>query len=479
MAGKKKIIPLTRKVNFVILLSLILGFGGIIAFLSNWILLNIENSVRANLEQQSEILYKTIENFMMPGDAPRAVDYFGAINDINPSYSIMVYRADGSPAFFDNATLRDVNTRLGRERFPLRSRETDPGARPMEPEFSRSVAIPPDNVFFEESGQGRSYYRIYKPLINLPKCTSCHGGEHTIRGVVDIRNDISSSVSERSLALLVGIGSFLLLVGAISFGLTLYLRADIIRPVKIIGQVCSQVTAGDFSARVTLKNRDEIGDLGATVNDMVVGLRERFQLSKYVSGSTIKSLQGEEKGVKQELTIFFSDIRGFTSYSEGKAPEEIVERLNGLLSFQTDCIHEEGGDVDKYVGDEIVAVYRGPDAAVAACRSALRIQAKLGQSPQDFGGLTVGIGINHGPVIQGMVGSQKRADFTVIGDTVNTASRLCGAAKKGQIIISESVSVLAKDEILTEGPFRLSVKGKAQPLRVFILQAIKAEGSGA
>lgn len=110
---------------------------------------------------------------------------------------------------------------------------------------------------------------------------------------------------------------------------------------------------------------------------MVDGLYERFQLSKFVSTSTITSIKNKEDGVKDSITLFFSDIRSFTSYSEKKTPDEVVENLNKILSFQTKIIHDNGGDVDKYVGDEIVALFTGEDKEINACRSALQIQEEL------------------------------------------------------------------------------------------------------
>ena len=226
-----------------------------------------------------------------------------------------------------------------------------------------------------------------------------------------------------------------------------------------------------------IENRDEIGVLGETVNTMVQGLYERFQLSKFVSSSTIDSLSGKKDGVKESVTLFFSDIRSFTAYSEKKTPEEVVVNLNKILAFQTRIIHENGGDVDKYVGDEIVAIFSGENKEINACRSALVIQKELTEkSPEFYDGLTVGIGINTGEVILGMIGSEERADFTVIGDHVNYASRLCDAAKAGEVIISESVYRNLNGKIEVSRPYKIKVKGKEKFHRVYLLSPLKDGG---
>lgn len=139
-----------------------------------------------------------------------------------------------------------------------------------------------------------------------------------------------------------------------------------------------------FQPRVDIKNNDEIGVLGETVNKMVDGLYERFQLSKFVSSSTIESIRNKEDGVKESITLFFSDIRSFTAYSEKKTPDEVVENLNRILSFQTGIIHENCGDVDKYVGDEIVALFQARikrlTPAEAPLRSRKNFQKRAGNS---------------------------------------------------------------------------------------------------
>jgi adenylate cyclase len=207
---------------------------------------------------------------------------------------------------------------------------------------------------------------------------------------------------------------------------------------------------------------------------MVQGLYERFQLSKFVSSSTISSIQNREKGAKALMTLFFSDIRGFTSFSESKLPEQVVDSLNKVLNIQTEIIHRNGGDVDKYVGDEVVALFTGEDQARRACRSALEIQRALGRAaPAEYAGLRVGIGVNTGEIILGMIGSEQRADYTVIGDHVNLASRLCDAAKPDTVLISDSTYRSVGKAASVSRPYSIRVKGKEEPQKVYFLKALK------
>jgi adenylate cyclase len=292
--------------------------------------------------------------------------------------------------------------------------------------------------------------------------------------VIDISSNITNERKEQYIVFVASTGMFLALVLILTFILTRFLRVTLLRPVSKISNVCSDVTTGNFSSRVNIKNKDEIGLLGKTVNTMVEGLYERFELSKYVSASTIQSLRDEKKGKRVPLTIMFSDIRGFTSFTEGNEPEMVVQYLNKILNVQTEIIQQHKGDVDKYVGDEIVALYHDTEPEFSACMTALTIQKEIEEKTAKlYGGLRVGIGINCGEVILGMIGSEKRADYTVVGDNVNTASRLCAVARMGQIIISNRVYEVVKKRVVVEGPYRVKLKGKKEQLRVYILKDIK------
>jgi adenylate cyclase len=469
----KHFVPLTRKINLIIVSSLVVGVGIVIAYFAFTQNLSLRETSQGNLRQQSDILFQSIKNAMLPGEAPVAVQLFEDVRLANPAYKIFLLRENGVQAFSDNSTIEAVNAKLGFQSFE--PKEVFPqSVMIMEGDSSFSTSVEQRRpVLFQETSEGKTFYTIYKPLLNLPKCTGCHGSSHTVRGVINITSDITSVVNQQRNNLLIASGFFVVVVLVLTLLLSLYLHGTLVRPVKHIGEVCATVTGGDFSPRVAVANRDEIGELGETVNHMVEGLYERFELSKFVSSSTIQSIRDQEKGAKEEMTLFFSDIRSFTSYSERNQAREVVNSLNRILNFQTQVIQKNGGDVDKYVGDEIVAIFSGRDKEEHACLSALEIQNEIMHNREQYKGLTVGIGINTGEVILGMIGSEKRADFTVIGDPVNITSRLCDNAKPGMIFISEGVHRRIRDRARARGPFRLTVKGKAGDLAVYQLLAMK------
>lgn len=191
-------------------------------------------------------------------------------------------------------------------------------------------------------------------------------------------------------------------------------------------------------------------------------------------------------GKRALVTIFYSDIRGFTSMSEKLSAEAVYDQLNEYFEAMCDIIFKYGGYVDKFIGDCIMAIFSAPnpteDDAVKAVHAALEQQEiieimaqrwrEAGKPP-----LAVGMGINTGYVVMGNLGSQKRMNYTVIGDAVNTAARLYNVAKGGQIIISESTWEETKDHFDFRELEPVSVKGKSQPLRTFEVLGRKGEGA--
>ena len=245
-----------------------------------------------------------------------------------------------------------------------------------------------------------------------------------------------------SLGLWVLGGLVIAIGGAVVFAL------GISRPILEIDRVAGEVAKGNFRARVeNVRSKDEIGDLGRRMNDMIVGLAERFHLEKFVSGGTLAAVKiADHQGValggeKRLATMLFCDIRGYTAFAEKRDPEVVVEVLNFTFQRQADIVSRHHGDIDKFVGDQIVAVFLGDDMVLNACLCALEIQdamAELGREHPDWG-LAVGIGINAGEVIMGAMGSSNRMDYTVLGDAVNLAARLCSHAARGQTLLSAAL----------------------------------------
>jgi adenylate cyclase len=185
-------------------------------------------------------------------------------------------------------------------------------------------------------------------------------------------------------------------------------------------------------------------------------------------------------GEKREISILFSDIRGFTTLSEQLSPENLVQVLNEYLNPMTLIVLEEKGTLDKYIGDAVMAIYNAPldvaGHADHACRSALKMMVKLDELNRSFTErgihtIDIGIGINTGDAVVGNMGAAMRFDYTAIGDNVNLASRLEGLNKMygTHIIVSESTKLQAGDDLMFREIDLVAVKGKLQPVPIYEL----------
>ncbi len=220
-----------------------------------------------------------------------------------------------------------------------------------------------------------------------------------------------------------------------------------------------------------------------TEEENVKYIRNTF--SKFVSKDVVNTLLANPDmlklgGEKKEITVFFSDVRGFTSISESLSPEDLVQLLNDYLSVMTDLIIEYRGTIDKYMGDAIMAFWGAPvpekDHAYLACVATLK-QVKELKNLQDkwqaqgWPVIDVGAGLNTGYAVVGNMGSSHRMDYTVMGDTVNLGSRLEGTNKMyhTRIIISQYTYEKVKDRVIARELDNIRVKGKQEPVTIYEL----------
>jgi len=260
----------------------------------------------------------------------------------------------------------------------------------------------------------------------------------------------------------------------------IFLCGNIRKTANILRGMISSNTAVEADRLIfeeNIKTHDEIKTLSIELKNIISLIRG---ILPYVSFHTIQNAEKNlsNKSATRELCFLFTDIRGFTSMCENMQPREVINILNRYLDLETKIIFENGGDVDKYVGDEIMAFFSGPKKEINACKAAMEIRKAMRREQkaalnEGSALVSIGIGINSGPVVFGPVGSKTRKDFTSIGDTVNLAARLEGANKEygSKLIISEDVyKNLSKDFICRELDF-VAVKGKTEAVRIYeILQ---------
>jgi adenylate cyclase len=240
-----------------------------------------------------------------------------------------------------------------------------------------------------------------------------------------------------------------------------------------------------------IRTGDELEDLATGFNTMVDGLKDakemREKYGKYLTASLIDALHSGKKvelgGTTLEASILFSDIRSFTTISEQMDAQALVALLNEYFTDMVEIVLDEGGVVDKYIGDAIMAVYGGtapgPDDALHAVRSAVRMRGALvklnerlvarGLEP-----LRIGIGVHSGIVVAGNIGSDQHMSYTVIGDAVNLASRLETATKElgEDVVISEDAYARVKDKVKVRALKEITVKGRVAPVMTYAVTDI-------
>jgi class 3 adenylate cyclase/CHASE3 domain sensor protein len=295
-----------------------------------------------------------------------------------------------------------------------------------------------------------------------------------------------------------------LLLGAI-------LSWSLIRPVRRVDEALESIAGGDFDARVKVPNRDEFGNLTKnlnrtterlatvygdleslnanlqeTVDAKVAELERASRLQRYLSPALAESILSGERDVRfgssrKFLTIFFSDVRGFTASAERMEPEELVDELNDYLSEMTEIVFKHGGTLDKYVGDAVMVFFGDPvpqdDHASRAVRMAFEMRERMTELRDRWlhtyhDAFEIGMGIATGWVTVGDIGSPARSDYTVLGNQVNLASRLADRAEAGQILVTErtmtAVEGLAEGAIVDE----VSLKGVNRPIRIYELRSL-------
>jgi adenylate cyclase len=250
------------------------------------------------------------------------------------------------------------------------------------------------------------------------------------------------------------------------------------RDLQLFNSIANQAAIAIQNARLTKKIEEEA--------------KTRAQFQRLLSPKLVEQLVSgklhlEKGGELREVTMLFSDIRGFTAMTERHKATEIVAMLNEYFEVMIEILFKYNGTLDKYVGDEIMALFGAPvpveEATWCAVQCAIEMQTALQhfnskRTPKGFEAIDIGIGINIGTVVCGMIGSSHTMQYTVIGDAVNTASRLCSVAGKGEIIVSEPVLQAVSDRVEYVALPPTKVKGKLQALRIFNVLGRKGDATG-
>jgi adenylate cyclase len=339
-------------------------------------------------------------------------------------------------------------------------------------------AIAPDGTWqFTFDRDGVRYYASYTRF-------TIDTGLQWVVGAVAPASDFIGSIEHENRVALAISGVAL----AIALLLSLLLSTRIVRPLTVIARDMDLVGQFELDERPLVRTRfREVHAMDVALRRMKGGLRS---FASYVPRDLVRFMlaSGQEarlEGHTRELTIFFSDIAGFTSIAEGLKPEDLVPLLGSYLDELTKIISAHGGTIDKYLGDGIMAFWGAPkddpEHAARACQAALACQRRLTELAESGASwarsLSTRIGLATGDVLVGNFGTPDRLNYTVMGDTANLASRLEGLNKQygTRVMVAESTYRAAREKVIARAVDLAAVKGKAQALRVYELVCLASD----
>jgi adenylate cyclase len=271
----------------------------------------------------------------------------------------------------------------------------------------------------------------------------------------------------------------LAVTATIALAVTLQLAGSIVEPISSLRAATERIAAGDLAVRVPVVSSDETGELTRSFNRLVAGLQERERLH-HAFGTFVDPALAERvlhdgtdlAGEEVDLSILFMDVRDFTAYAEHASPRAVVARLNDLYGRVVPVVLRHGGHANKFIGDGLLAIFGAPepyaDHADRGVATALEIAGLVRGHYGDA--LRVGIGVNSGRVVVGSIGGGGRLDFTVIGDPVNTASRVESATRQtnDEVLITETTrAMLSKPTCDWQQRPTVSLKGKTKTVELF------------
>jgi len=369
----------------------------------------------------------------------------------------------------------------------------------------------------ERVAEGR-VLTLFRPLRNREKCQECHGTDHQVRGVLLVSLGLDRLEAELQAARNRQVVVALLTILGVAAGLVVFMGRVVLRPIGWISEAARRIGGGDFGARVSVRNPDEIGDLGRAINDMadrlrnmhetlearnadlasaLQSLRESLQkvelleqikgeLVKFVPESVTRLLEKhpdarELEKRETDVSVLFLDVEAYTRLSEQLPPQRLNRLIQDYFSRFLEIIRANHGEVNQEAGDGLMVIFQTEGDrtrhAQNAANAALQIHAKVIELNRDFQGtyppIAIHVGINSGPAL---VGATKldaagggRWTFTASGSTTNVAARIASLAKGGQVMVGAETGGRIKEYYVLEDAGEHSLKNVSAPIRIFRL----------
>ncbi len=329
-------------------------------------------------------------------------------------------------------------------------------SREKEGTFNVEIDGEPHQVFFQLMNKDSKFPPTYQVSI------------YSMAEIISAQQDLRWRV--------VAFGTLVLLGGLL---ISLFLSHGFSAPIRDLVKATGEIQTGNFEVRVPVRSEDEVGKLARSFNEMTaeLALKEKYRAvldmvaDKDVAHQMVHG-QMTLGGEKREISVIFCDIRGFTAHTQGMDPAEVIKMLNEHMTALTKVVYEHNGVVDKFVGDLIMAIFGAPKSygndAYNATRCAVRMieeRNKLNETSDHK--ILVGIGIATGEAVAGCMGSADRLNYTVLGERVNLASRLCSVAGKMEVVIDEATQTKLGALLDVEELAPLKLKGFSEMVKAY------------
>jgi class 3 adenylate cyclase len=340
------------------------------------------------------------------------------------------------------------------------------------PEGGKFIDLTLDLLVHGETVPHKLLYRVLNP--GSPYPLACQVAIYSLKKELAEEAELQQKIINIGLAAL-----------AVALLLILYLSKGLIKPVHELVAATEQVRKGNYDVVVPVRSRDEIGQLATSFNEMAEGLKLNRKYQRLLSqiadrlvAEQLINVEGALGGEMREVSVLFCDIRGFTRLTATMQPPEVIALLNEHMTAMTALVHQHGGVVDKFVGDMIMVLFGAPSAfgddamraAQCALRMILRRDELNAQGRWDF---QVGIGIATGMVVAGCMGSEQRLDYTVLGERVNLAARLCSEAAPGEVLIDNTTMTQLGTTATADRLDNLALKGFPETVTAYRLQGLE------
>lgn len=509
------------KVIALIVAILIAGFGVLL-------ILNIRREARVLVDANQETtrllaasILASIESGMLEARPDIIRRLVGALkSELRDVRQLDVYRRNGVEAFTDLETVETVDRLAGLDPGVIeriRKMRREPGARIDDPLFVRAVeTLTPQETY--GTVEGGRVLTLFRPLRNREKCQACHGEDHQVRGVVRISVGLDQLDAElraaRNRQLLVAALTIL----GVATTVVLFLGRVVLEPIGRVAATARRIGGGDFEARLAVRSRDEIGELGGVINDMadrlktvhadlearnvelaatLQSLRESMQkvqlleqlkgeLTKFVPEAVTRLLERspdarELEKREADVSVLFLDVEGYTRLSEQLPPQRLNRMIQDYFSSFLEIIRAHHGDVNETAGDGLMVIFQSEEGrtrhAQNAAGTAFQLLTRVVALNEEFAGIyppvAIHVGINSGPAL---VGATKldaagggRWTFTASGPTTNLAARVAGLTRGGEVMVGPETAERIKGHYVLEDTGEHQLKNVSAPVRVLRL----------